>query len=321
MVTVRVRTSDLDDRREGSAVQFFSPFFASSSFPAHGTLGARAESGDQGLGDVLDDFDIPAIAGGTVGALSGAIHLLCRCAFGRVSVSREEMACSPVPGRTHGRDATQLDGHASLRSVLGRPDPGRHHDRDTAQRDSQASLLTVLQSPDPGRIQDRGSSPVPGRIQDRDARQLDSHDSLLAVLHRPAEDGGGSPLSGRTQIAGLLQSAALRPAAGPPIGGGATDAQEAARAQEAGRIVQSHARRIIARRRFVHLMMARERAIYARRLKRVTCAQSAYSRLCALCSHKQRARRVVTALTSWQLRSPYRRTCDASEHVGDSLHC
>ena len=270
MVTVRVQTSDLDDRRESSTVQFFSPFFASSSFPAHGTLGTRAESGDRALGDMLDDFGVPAIAGGTVSALSGAIHLLCRSAFGRDSVSREELACSPVPGRTHDRVTAQLDGQASLRTVLQRPDPGRHHHRDNAQLDSQTSLLAVLHSP------------VPGRIQDRDAPQLDGHDSLLAVLRSPAADGGDSPLSGRTRIAGSpvsgriqnadnqsslpratsLQSAASRLAIGPPIGGGTAIAQEAARtaiAQEAARIVQSHVRRIIARQHFVRVLDARER--------------------------------------------------------------
>ena len=272
MVTVQVQSPDLDDRLtlESSTVQFFSPFFASSSFPAHGTLGTRAESGDRALGDMLDDFDVPAIAGGTVSALSGAIHLLCRSAFGRGSVSREELACSPVPGRNHDRVTAQLDGQASLRTVLQRPDPGRHHHRDDAQLDSQTSLLAVLHSP------------VPGRIQDRDAPQLDSHDPLLAVLRSPAADGGDSPLSGRTRIAGSpvsgriqnadnqsslpratsLQSAASRLAIGPPIGGGTAIAQEAACtaiAQEAARIVQSHVRRIIARQHFVRVLDARER--------------------------------------------------------------
>ena len=287
MVTVQVQSPDLDDRLtlEYSTVQIFSPFFASSSIPAHGTLGTRAESGDRALGDMLDDFDVPAIAGGTVSALSGAIHLLCRSAFGRGSVSREELACSPVPGRTHDRDTAQLDGQASLRTVLRRPDPGRHHHRDNAQLDSQASLLAVLHSP------------VPGRIHDRDAPQLDSHGSLLAVLRSPAADGGDSPLSGRTRVAGSpvsgriqnadnqsslpratsFQSAASRLAIEPPIGGGTAIAQEAACtaiAQEAARIVQSHVRHIIARRRFVDMIMESERAIYTRRLERVTCARA-----------------------------------------------
>ena len=233
MVTVQVQSPDLDDRLtlEYSTVQIFSPFFASSSIPAHGTLGTRAESGDRALGDMLDDFGVPAIAGGTVSALSGAIHLLCRSAFGRDSVSREELACSPVPGRNHDRVTAQLDGQASLRTVLQRPDPGRHHHRDTAQPDSHASLLAVLQCPVPGQRHHRDNSPVPGRIHDRDC----------------------SPLPGLPRGVVSAQSAAAWLLDGPPIGGGIATAQAAALS------VQSHVRRVIARRHIVQMLEARER--------------------------------------------------------------
>ena len=234
MVALGEGSPDHDDPRSASTVQPVTPLSVVSSFPPHGSaLGARAAGGDQDLDEMLDDFDIPAVAGGTVDALTSAIHLLCRSTFGRVSVSHGEMACSPVPGRTHSRDTTQLDGHASLRSVLGLSSTVTPHCGpcwDTAQRDSHASLQTVLQSPNPGRIQDRG--------------QRDSHASLQTVLQ--------SPDLGRIQ-----------------------DRGSGTCAQAAACTVQSHGRRIIARRRFVHLIMARERAVYARRLARVACAQAA----------------------------------------------
>ena len=199
MVAVRVQTSDLDDRRDSSStVQFFSPFFTFPLFSAYGTLSTSAGRGGQELANVLDDFDIPAVAGGTVDALTSAVHLLCRSAFHRDYVSRGGLVCSPVPGRIHDRAAAQRDSQDTLRAVLRRPVPGRYHHRDNEQLDSHASLLAVLQCPVLGQRHHRDNSPVPGRIHDRDC----------------------SPLPGLLRGVVSVQSAAAWLLDGPPIGGG-----------------------------------------------------------------------------------------------------